>query len=181
MDARNHIHVRQVAHPRCNGARPGVWLSPDPSPQGAGRGTRRIQCARRGNVLENEHLRVTFHPSGTIGILDKNTGKEMFQGGATGARAVILDDPHDTWANVNAFDRDIAAFENAKIRVLENGPLRAVVRVRATYGDSTLTTESPALRRERRYRSPGCAGLARKEKDAEVLFSGRRQWTASDL
>jgi alpha-mannosidase len=48
------------------------------------------------NALENEHLRVTFSPNGTIGLLDRSTGKQIFQGAQTGARGVVLDDPSDT-------------------------------------------------------------------------------------
>ena len=54
---------------------------------------------------------------------------------------VIVDDPHDSWANIKAFDRDIASFGNTSIRVLDNGPLFSSLRVRSTYGDSTLTTD----------------------------------------
>ena len=90
------------------------------------------------NTLENERLRVTFGESGTIGILDKTTGRQVFEGGATGARPVILDDPHDSWANIRAFDRDIASFGKASVRVLDNGPLFSRLRVRSTYCDSTL-------------------------------------------
>ncbi len=93
------------------------------------------------NSLENEHLRVTFAETGAIGILDKNTGREVFAGGATGARAVILDDPHDSWANIEAFDNETGAFGNATTRIVENGPLLATIRVRATYGSSRLTTD----------------------------------------
>ena len=105
-----------------------------PAPQKSG-----VHC--KGNILENEHLRIVFDKSGTIGILDKNTGHQIFKGGATGARPVIVDDPHDSWANINAFDQDKDAFGNASISILENGPLLASVRVRTTYGDSKLTTD----------------------------------------
>jgi alpha-mannosidase len=40
------------------------------------------------NSLENERLRVTFAKNGVIGILDKTTGRQVFQGGTTGARAL---------------------------------------------------------------------------------------------
>ncbi|MCX8038529.1 MAG: alpha-mannosidase [Candidatus Sumerlaeia bacterium] len=92
-----------------------------------------------GHVLENEHLRVTFPPSGAVEIFDKDAGKAVLQG--PGMRAVVLDDPHDTWANIEAFDQDLGAFGDAKCTVIENGALRGVVRVRTAYGNSTLTMD----------------------------------------
>jgi alpha-mannosidase len=93
-------------------------------------------------VLENEFLRITFSPNGTIGILDKRTGKQVFQGGDTGARGVVLDDPSDTWSHhVRAYDKEIGAFGAATTKVIETGPLRGRIRVRSTYGASTLTTD----------------------------------------
>jgi alpha-mannosidase len=99
-----------------------------------------LQATER--VLENEHLRVSFSPSGTIGILDKSTGKEVFQGGQTGARGVVLDDPSDTWSHhVRSYDKEIGAFGSATFKVVETGPLRARVRQTSTYGMSTLKTD----------------------------------------
>ncbi len=93
-------------------------------------------------ALENEHLRIRFTPDGTIGILDKDTGKEVFRGGATGARGVILNDPSDTWSHeVRSYSEEIGAFANASTKVVESGPLRGRVRVRSGYGASTLTVD----------------------------------------
>lgn len=93
-------------------------------------------------TLENERLRVTFSTGGTIGILDKDTGKEVFQGGQRGARAVVMDDPSDTWSHhVRSYDKELGAFSSATFKVIESGPLRARVRMRSVYGASTLTTD----------------------------------------
>ena len=92
--------------------------------------------------LENEHLRVTFGEDGSLSIFDKDAGAQVFRGGAGGARAVVLDDPSDTWSHdVRAYTKEIGLFRNARIRVLENGPLRAVVRLRTNYGSSSLETD----------------------------------------
>ncbi len=91
--------------------------------------------------LENEYLRVEFGKSGAIGILDKRTDQQVFQGGIAGARPVIIDDPYESWANGKVFDQEIASFDNASIRVLDNGPLFSSIRVRSTYGASTLTMD----------------------------------------
>ena len=85
--------------------------------------------------LENEHLRVTFGEDGSLSIFDKDAGAQVFRGGAGGARAIVLDDPSDTWSHgVRAYTKEVGAFGNARFRVLENGPLRATVRVRTSYG-----------------------------------------------
>ena len=81
----------------------------------------------------------SFSPDGNIGIFDKEAGRELFSGGATGCRAVVINDKSDTWSHdVKSFSDEIGAFSGAKIKVLENGPLRAVIRVISTYGDSEL-------------------------------------------
>lgn len=95
------------------------------------------------NALENEFVRVTFSPNGTIGILDKRTGKEVFQGGTTGARGLVMEDLSDTWSHhVRAYDKELGTFGAATAKVIESGPLRGRVRVRSTFGQSTLTTDS---------------------------------------
>jgi alpha-mannosidase len=91
------------------------------------------------NILENEKLRITFSSDGSMGIFDKTAGKEVFAGGATGCKAVVIDDKSDTWSHdVKTFSGDIGAFSGAKIKILEKGPLRAVIRVTSSYGDSEL-------------------------------------------
>jgi alpha-mannosidase len=92
--------------------------------------------------LENEHLRVTFTDLGTLAIYDKDTGRQVFSGRTGGARAVVIDDPSDTWSHrVRAYTKEIGAFGNAQFRILENGPLRATLRVRSNYGASKLETD----------------------------------------
>lgn len=95
-----------------------------------------------GNKLENEYIRVQFSNNGTLGIFDKESGKELFSGGESGCKAVVIDDPSDTWSHsVKSFSDEIGAFENAKIKVLENGPMRAITRVITSYGKSSLTID----------------------------------------
>jgi alpha-mannosidase len=93
-------------------------------------------------VLENDHLRVTFSKDGTIGIFDKDAGQEVFEGAAGGARGAVLDDPSDTWSHdVVSYSDEVGVFEGAELRVLENGPLRGRVRMRTHYGASSLRTD----------------------------------------
>lgn len=92
--------------------------------------------------LENEFLKVTFSEKGTIGLFDKETGREVFVGGPTGCRAVVIDDPSDTWSHdIKSYSTEIGAFGSPSVKVLENGPLRAGIRVRTTYGASVLTAD----------------------------------------
>ncbi len=85
---------------------------------------------------------MTFADDGTISMFDKDAGAEVFHGGSGGARAVVIDDPSDTWSHdVRAYTHEIGAFGSASFRVLENGPVRATVRVRTGYGASSMTTD----------------------------------------
>jgi alpha-mannosidase len=94
------------------------------------------------NQLENEYLRVLISPAGTIGILDKENGKELFSGGQTGCKAVVINDPSDTWSHdIKTFSDEAGSFGNPVIKVLENGPLRAIIRVTSTYGSSVLSID----------------------------------------
>ena len=94
------------------------------------------------NSIENEFIKVDISTSGTIGIVDKETGRQLFVGGETGGRAVVIDDKSDTWSHdVVSFSDEIGAFGNASIKVLENGPLRATARTVSSYGVSTLTID----------------------------------------
>ena len=64
-------------------------------------------------------------------------GAEVFAG--AGARAVVIDDPSDTWSHdVFRFDREIGAFAITRVRLLERGPVKSVVRVIGVYGASRL-------------------------------------------
>jgi alpha-mannosidase len=92
-----------------------------------------------GNTLENEHLRVSVGDDGSLGIFDKDAGQQVF---TSGARAVVLDDPSDTWSHdVRAYTKELGAFGQARCRVLENGPLRSTLRVRSSYGASSLAID----------------------------------------
>ena len=95
-----------------------------------------------GNKIENEYLIVNFSSNGTISIIDRESGIMVFSGDKTGCKAVVIDDPSDTWSHdVKTYADEIGAFGNATIKVLENGPLRATIRSISTYGASTLTID----------------------------------------
>jgi alpha-mannosidase len=94
----------------------------------------------QGNELENEHLRVQFSEDGTFSLYDVDAKAAVF--GPHRGRAVVLDDPSDTWSHdVKAYTQEVGAFDHATFRVMENGPLRAMLRVRSRYGASSLETD----------------------------------------
>ncbi|MDR1623637.1 MAG: twin-arginine translocation signal domain-containing protein [Tannerellaceae bacterium] len=100
------------------------------------------RAGAEGDTLENEYYKIRFSSHGTLSILDRETGKEVFANGAKGCRAVIIDDPSDAWGHdVKAYDREIGSFGEANIKTLCNGPLKATIRVTSRYGQSKLTAD----------------------------------------
>jgi alpha-mannosidase len=94
------------------------------------------------HTIENEYLRLSIDPtSGAIGSLyDKRHQLEVFCGQA--ARAIVIDDPSDTWSHgVHRFDKQIGVFTAMRVRLAEQGPVQATIRVESTYGNSTLAQE----------------------------------------
>jgi alpha-mannosidase len=100
------------------------------------------QANADGNTLENEYYKIRFSSHGTLSILDKETGKEVFANGAKGCRAVIIDDQSDAWGHdVKTYDKEIGSFGETNIKVLDNGPLKATIRAMSHYGHSKLTID----------------------------------------
>lgn len=94
------------------------------------------------DVLENEHLRVTFSPEDGISLFDKDADHEVFRPAANGMRAILFDDHNDTWAHqAHIYDKQVGEFRRTDLKVLENGPLRSVVREKLSDGQSTLTLD----------------------------------------
>ena len=94
------------------------------------------------NTLENEFLKVKILSGGSISIFDKVTGEEVFSGTDGGCRAIVIDDPSDTWSHdIKTYSKEIGVFQNGVTKVLENGPLRATIRSITTFGSSTLTID----------------------------------------
>ena len=94
-----------------------------------------------GTILENDIYRIRFEEySGYItSFVDKRTGKEIIT--ARAAVPTVIDEYyHDTWSHGKTFFVDeMARFSDAKVTVLEDGPVRATVKVVSRYNDSTLT------------------------------------------
>ena len=94
-----------------------------------------------GPVLENEYYRIQFegYSGYIISFFDKQAQKELICGKA--AVPKVYDEfYHDTWSHgKNFFDDEMARFSDATISVIENGPVRATVKVVSRYNDSMLT------------------------------------------
>jgi alpha-mannosidase len=99
-------------------------------------------ASAKDNSLENELVTIRFNSNGTFGMFDKVSGKELFAGGETGGKAVVINDTSDTWSHdIKTFADEIGSFGNASIKILENGPLRATIRVITFYNLSNLTID----------------------------------------
>ena len=94
-----------------------------------------------GTVLQNDKLRVCFdgHTGYITSMTDLETGEELL--GGVGAKPVVIDEiDHDTWSHAkNFFDKEIGQFTDAKVEVLENGPVRATVKITNRWGSSVLS------------------------------------------
>ena len=93
-----------------------------------------------GARMENECLSFEIDPEsgGIASLFDKTLGKEMFTN-AAGVPLVIDIEHVDTWAhNVFSFRDVCGMFKAYKVTLLENGPVRAKLRVYSRYGASEL-------------------------------------------
>ena len=93
-------------------------------------------------AMENAHLRLEV--DGRTGCLsrlyDKDAGCEVLAG--PGAVPLVLDDRADTWAHgVTVFRDEVGRFSDAQVSILENGPVRAIIRAESRYGRSSLTQD----------------------------------------
>jgi len=100
-----------------------------------------------GTVLENGRLRLEIDPAtGTIkSLYDQAAQFAVIAGG--GARAAVIEDRSDTWSHgVTAFAKEIGEFAVRSVRLVEQGPVKAVLRVESEYGRSALVQEFTVYR-----------------------------------
>lgn len=92
------------------------------------------------NLLENDFLRLEIEPhSGCIrGLFDKIHGVQALSG--AGAVPIVIDIEHsDTWAHgIFRFDRELARFSDAEVKLVESGPVRSKLRVTSKYNASGI-------------------------------------------
>lgn len=95
------------------------------------------------NTLENEFIKVTFNKEdGSISsFVTKEAGIE-FVGGEFCVPTVIDNSEPDTWAhNIFKFDKEIGKMNFKSMELVENGPARAVIRVKHIFNNSYLTQD----------------------------------------
>jgi alpha-mannosidase len=95
-----------------------------------------------GESLENQYYRVEIDPAtGWItSLYDKRLQFEWVR--RPMARPVVLSDASDTWSHgVTRYDREKGEFKATSVRILEQGPVKSVVRVESAYGSSRITQD----------------------------------------
>lgn len=92
--------------------------------------------------FENQFFRVEFDGcSGYIkSFIKKDSNDRMFGGDA--AVPVVISDKSDTWSHgVRRFDNVVGYFRAVNVHCVEDGPVRAVIRVESRYGKSSVNQD----------------------------------------
>jgi alpha-mannosidase len=108
-------------------------LPPQALPAGSG------AVAATGDRLENEDLlvRVDRRSGAVTSIISKQAGRKWLL--PEGLRPVVVDDPSDTWSHgVVRYEGAEHELELREVGCIENGPLRAVVRLSYAWADSLI-------------------------------------------
>ena len=97
-------------------------------------------------TLENDRLRVAFDDATgrIVELVVRGDGSQPDRDLADPARgrAFVVDDTTDTWGHRALAYRDVVGeFETRRVELVESGPVRAIVRVVSTFGESTLTED----------------------------------------
>ncbi|MEV6793304.1 glycoside hydrolase family 38 C-terminal domain-containing protein [Streptomyces sp. NPDC051320] len=94
-------------------------------------------------TLENEYLRLEVDPAtGWLSSLrDKASGAELLPP-SPGPHAVVIEDNSDTWGHrIGAYDKTVGSFAGTRVRLVESGPVRAVLRIESVHGRSEMAEE----------------------------------------
>ncbi|MCL2832268.1 MAG: hypothetical protein FWD78_03775 [Treponema sp.] len=92
------------------------------------------------NSVENDFYSIDFDPkTGSLNYLtDKRTGTNIFSKAAC-VPVVIDERTSDTWGHyIYSYRNEIGAFGNAAVSVIEQGPVRAWIRITSSYDRSEL-------------------------------------------
>lgn len=93
-------------------------------------------------LLDNGRIRLEFDPNtGYLTSLhDYQENIEVLAGPA--ARPVVINDTSDTWGhNAFSFNEVVGAFNATSVKLVADGPVKAVVRVTSEYGRSQLVQD----------------------------------------
>ncbi len=131
-----------VSVPSCGWAAYDLVATPEPPPAVEALAA----VAASGRVLESSRLRVELDDDGTlVSVLDKLAGREVLAPGERGNLLWLYDDEPAQWDawDIDEFyaDRGSPLQGPASVELVEDGPLRAALRVRRSFGSSTLTQE----------------------------------------
>ncbi len=89
-------------------------------------------------VMKNDFYRVEIDPStGEI----RQIGDERILANVLSAPtgAVVLEDPSDTWSHgIVRYDQVAGRFGDAKVELIEDGPVRVTYRIESRFGESTM-------------------------------------------
>lgn len=89
-------------------------------------------------TIKNDFYRIQIDPE-TGMVRQIGDDRVMVNVLSAPAGALVLDDPSDTWSHgVERFDQVVGRFGDAKIELVENGPVRATYRIESRFGESTL-------------------------------------------
>ena len=115
--------------------------------------------------IETSLFRIKINPDGAIaGLYDKPNDREVIAAGGVGNDLQLLQDGperEDAWNVHDTIDKRRYAFEgNAMIEVIENGPVRGVVRVTRRHRDSTYRAGHRGHAGSQPYRFRDAGGLA---------------------
>jgi len=122
--------------------------------------------------IENDKVAVTFDPyTGWItSFMDLDTEQE-YAGGPMAKPVIIRDYETDTWSHrVFAFHEELGCFTDAKLRILEEGPLRVTMRVESFYNRSSLIQDFSLCRGERALRVSCFLNFQEQLKIARLSF-----------
>jgi alpha-mannosidase len=89
-------------------------------------------------TLENEHVLLELDPSTgrIVRLVHKASGADV---AGDGAHASVITDLTDTWGHeVEAYDDVEGEFGGVSVSLVENGPVRSMLRVESSYGASRL-------------------------------------------
>jgi len=108
----------------------------------------RAKATGDGVVLENGNLRVTFNKQGRItSLLDLDLDREVIEAGQTAGFVIFRDEP----LNWDAWDTDVFSLETkanvdaSRVKVVEDGPLRATVELTFHIGAKTVAKARVSL------------------------------------